>query len=210
MTRIKAGDILYLPFKPSVEHREHEHVFEVGPGKFRSEEGFVYYEAYPIAKKPNCETEFTYLTDPIWIEKKEIGEHYTVRNAEDFHYAWVSLGYEVCIDGSHITFRKLFDYEPVVDNTCVESLSSLSDDEDDEIRSVDSYSTTGGDSEDSDCSFVTYTEEPCTECTNNGDCAICKDLKETNRWFDREWIPDEDSDEFKIKSVIQRIENKYT
>lgn len=203
--RIKAGDILYLPYSTDLEH---EHAFEVGPGKFRSDDT-VYYEVYPIAKKTNCETEFVYLTDPVWIEKKEIGEHYSVRNAEDFHHAWVSLGYEVCIDGSDIAFRKLFDYEPIEDDTCVESLSSLSDDEDDEIRSVDSYST--GDGDGSDCSFVTHTEEPsCVECANNGDCALCKDVNETSRWFDREWLPDEDSDEFKIKSVIRGIENKYT
>lgn len=199
MTRIKTGDILFLPLST-------EKAFEVGPGKFRSEDT-VYYEVYPIAQKPDSE-QFAYQTDPVWIDKKEIGEHYTVRNAKDFHHAWVSLGYEVCTDGPDITFRKLFDYEPIEDDTCVESLSSLSDDEDDEIRSVDSYSTSDG--EGSDCSFVTHTEEPCVQCANNGDCALCKDVKETERWFDRDWLPDEGSDEFKIKSVIRGIENKYT
>lgn len=201
MTRIKTGDILYLPLST-------EKVFEVGPGKFRSEEeNSVYYEVYAIAQKPDSER-FAYQKDPVWIEKKEIGEHYTVRNVDDFHHAWVSLGYEARVDDSEVTFHKLFEYEPIEEDTCVESLSSLSDDEDDEIRSVDSYST---DDSDSDCSFVTLTEEAsCAECANVGECALCKDVKETNRWFDREWHPDEDSDEFKIKSVIQRIENKYT
>lgn len=202
MTRIKTGDILYLPLSS-------EKVFEVGPGKFRSEEeNSVYYEVYPIARQPDSER-FAYQTDPVWIEKKEIGEHYTVRNAEDFHHAWVSLGYEACVDDSKVTFRKLFEYDPIEDS-CAESLSSSSDNEDDEIRSVDSYSTEV--TSDTDCSFVTLTAEEasCAECANVGECALCKDVKETNRWFDREWLPDEDSDEFKIKSVIRGIESKYT
>ena len=204
MTRIKAGDILYLPFDD-----EHEHVFEVGPGKFRSDDNAsVFYEVYPIAKKPGHETEFVYLEEPVWIEKKQIGEHYPVRNTEAFHNAWVSLGYEVCIDDSNtITFRKLFDYEPIVDDACTESLSSSSDHEDDEIRSVDSYST--DESEASYDSFVTNTTEVCVDCGTK-ECSFCKDIKETKSWFEHEWLPDKDSDEYKIKSVIQCIENKHT
>lgn len=206
MTRIKAGDIVYLPFEENPER-----VFEVGKGKYRSkDDNSVYYQVYPICKLPNSDNDFTYSKDPVWVEKKEIGEHYSIRNASDFTHAWVSLGFDVCIKDSEITFHKLFEYEPIMDDaeSCVESLSSLSDsDEYDDIRSVDSYSTAPSD--ESDCSFVTNTEEHDTVCENT-ECAFCKDMKNTKHWFDHEWYPDQESDEFKIKSVIQNVENKYT
>ena len=208
MTRIKTGDIVYLPFDD-----EYEHIFEVGPGKLRTNDensnSIVCYEVYPIVRIPD-ENKYIYATDPIWINKKEISEHYAVRNAIDFYHAWASLGFDVCTDNSNISFHKLFDYEPNIDDACVESLSSQSDEEYEEIRSMDSYSTTTDGSESND-SFITNTleESNCEYCDNN-ECSFCKDIKDTNRWFDHQWVPDKESDEFKIKSVIENIEHKYT
>lgn len=191
--KIKCGDIVFLPHVPET------HFAEVGPGKMR-ERTEVLYEIFPLV--PTEESLFVY-GDSCWIPKKAIGEHYTVKSNEDFHHAWISLGFQPHVSDDQVRFEKLFEHEHIVDD-CVDSLSSESDTES-SFRSNDSWSTEEEDEDLSD--FIEDTELEHTCCPE--DCTVCQERRDTEYWFRRNWHPT-DPTETAVKSIIERIEEKYT
>ena len=192
--KTKCGDIVFLPYVPET------HFAEVGRGKLR-EEGNVFYEVFPLVSSEG--NRFVY-GDSCWIPKKAIAEHYTVRSNEDFHHAWISLGFQPLVSENDVCFEKLFDHELVVDNDCVDSLSSESESIV-SIRSNDSWSTEGDLSETD--SFIQ--DDDLEHNSNCQGCAFCQERRDTERWFRYDWHPN-DPTETAVKTVIERIEEKYT
>lgn len=201
--KIKCGDILFLPHVPET------HFAEVGPGKMR-ERTEILYEIFPLV--PEEEEGFFVYGDSCWVPKKAIGEHYSVRTKEDFHHAWISLGFQPIVSENQVRFEKLFDHEHIVDSDCVDSLSSASD-TGSSIRSNDSWSTEYNESLDEDLSdFIedsSTQDHPCAACCTTSDCTVCQERQDTERWFRRDWHPT-DPTETAVKSIIERIEEKYT
>ena len=192
--RIKCGDVIFLP------HVSDTHFAEVGPGKMRERDS-VLYEIFPIVPEEG----FYVYGDSCWIPKKAIGEHYSIRTKEDFHHAWISLGFQPLVSENDIRFEKLFDHEHIVDDDCVDSLSSASDTETGSIRSNDSWSTDLD--QDLDQDLDDFIEDCSVPCTSN--CTMCQERQDTERWFRRDWHPT-DPTETAVKSIIERIEEKYT
>ena len=198
--RIKCGDVIFLPHVPET------HFAEVGPGKMR-ERASVLYEIFPIVPEEG----FYVYGDSCWIPKKAIGEHYAVRSKEDFHHAWISLGFQPLVSEHDIRFEKLFDHEHIVDDDCVDSLSSASDTETDSIRSNDSWSTDEDLDENTDQDLDDFIEDSTGQEHNCclEDCTMCQERRDTEYWFRRDWHPT-DPTETAVKSIIERIEEKYT
>lgn len=198
--KIKCGDIVFLPYVDEYEQR----FGEIGPGKYKSDEHTVY-EMYPL-KLTDIIGTFEYATDSVFIDKKSIAEHHTVKDRADFILAWTSLGFDPIITDNNVTFSLMFEHTYEADSECVESLSSASSDDDDDVRSNDTYSTLLSDSS-TDSFVITDTEDPQTPeiC----ECSFC-DTSSTNQWFDRQWNPTNGSEEHNIKSLIQNLEAKYT
>jgi hypothetical protein len=192
--KIKCGDIVFLPHVPET------HFGEVGPGKFRESET-VLYEIFPLVPD---EGYFVY-GDSCWVPKEAIGEHYTVKSNEDFHYAWISLGFQPLVSENDVRFEKLFDHEHIVDSDCVDSLSSDSDSVV-SMRSNDSWSTQEDDVSETD-SFID--REDTVHETSCPGCDMCQERQDTEYWFRRDWHPT-DPTESAVKSIIERIEEKYT
>jgi hypothetical protein len=190
--KIKCGDILFLPYLP-------EQFVEVGPGKRRDDT--VHYEVFPIVNKGAF---YEYDQESIWIPKKAIGEHYSVFDKEDFHNAWVSLGFEPVPQNDTVRFNRMFEYE-MTTNDCKESLSTDSDTQSD-LRSVCSWSTIESDST---LSIITNHEESDHDCTIEN-CVVCEDIRDTKRWFRHAWYPSTDPTECAVKRIIENIEEKYT
>jgi hypothetical protein len=222
--KIKCGDVVFLPFFEEYERR----FGEIGPEKHRLDELHTVYEVYPLKLTTEIGT-FEYDTEPVSVNKKSIGEHYTIRNREDFMVAWTSLGFEPIVTDNRITFVRVFEHTFEPDSDCVKSLSSASseeDDEEDELRSNDTYSTLFSESsmaeEDSfvEEDNITEEEEDSIEEDNITEedplkkpdiceCSFC-DTSSTTQWFDREWNPTSGSEEHHIKKLIENIEAKYT
>lgn len=194
--KIKCGDVVFLPYVQDT------HFAEVGPGKSRED-----YEVFALV--PETTEGFFVYGEACWIPKKAIAEHYVVRTTEDFHRAWISLGFQPIVSDTDVRFQKLFDHEHVVDSDCVDSLSSTSEPESESvvsIRSNDSWSTL----EDSETdSFVTDDDqEPDHQCPEEN-CSVCQERRDTEHWFRRRWNPS-DPTENAVKKIIERIEEKYT
>lgn len=192
--KIKCGDIIFCPYVEDANFNE------VGPGKMR-DSGNVFYEIFPLVPVDDY---FVY-GDSCWIPKKAVAEHYTVRSNEDFHHAWISLGFQPIVSENDIRFEKLFDHEHITDEYYVDSLSSSSETES-EIRSNDSWSTNDSDSEYD--SFVDDSEVV-NHCCCGENCQTCQERQDTERWFRRDWYPT-DPTENAVKTIIERIEQKYT
>lgn len=201
--KIKCGDIVFLPFFEEYAHR----FGEIGPGKHKSNEHTIY-EVYPLKPTADGIDTFEYDTESLWIDKKSIAEHYTVKDREDFILAWTSLGFDTIITDNDITFARMFEhtFEPDPETDCKESLSSVSSDDDD-VRSNDTYSTLYSESS-TDSFVVTDTEEEPLK-PEICECSFC-DTSSTSQWFDRQWNPRNGSEEHHIKNLIQNIEEKYT
>jgi len=198
--KIKCGDIVFLPHVPET------HFAEVGPGKMR-EISEVLYEIFPLV--PTEESLFVY-GDSCWIPKKAIGEHYCVRSNEDFHHAWISLGFQPHVSEDQVRFEKLFEHEHVVDDDYVDSLSSASDTETESIVSVRSNDSWSTEEEEQDLSD--FIEDVSSGQEHNcclQDCTVCQERRDTEHWFRRNWHPT-DPTETAVKSFIERIEEKYT
>ena len=217
--KIKCGDVVFLPFFEEYERR----FGEIGPGKYRLDELHTVYEVYPLKLTTEIGT-FEYDTEPVSVDKKSIGEHYTIRNREDFMVAWTSLGFEPIVTDNRITFVRVFEHTFEPDSDCVESLSSSSSDDDDELRSNDTYSTLCSESssftkdsfveedeniEEEDINNNNNTEEDPLKKPDICECSFC-DTSSTTQWFDREWNPISGSEEHHIKKLIENIEAKYT
>jgi len=223
--KIKCGDVVFLPFFEEYERR----FGEIGPGKYRLDELHTVYEVYPLKLTTEIGT-FEYDTEPVSVDKKSIGEHYTIRNREDFMVAWTSLGFEPIVTDNRITFVRVFEHTFEPDSDCVESLSSAStsnedDEEEDELRSNDTYSTLCSESssftkdsfveedenieEEEDINNNNNTEEDPLKKPDICECSFC-DTSSTTQWFDREWNPTSGSEEHHIKNLIEHIEAKYT
>lgn len=194
--KIKCGDIVFIPHVPET------HFGEVGPGKMR-ERTEVLYEIFPLVP---AEEGFFVYGDSCWIPKKTIGEHYCVRSNEDFHHAWISLGFQPLVSEDQVRFEKLFEHEHVVDEDCVDSLSSESETESGSFRSNDSWSTEEEEDLDED-SFIDDASSEHQCCLP--DCTVCQERRDTEYWFRRDWHPT-DPTETAVKSIIERIEEKYT
>lgn len=192
--KIKCGDVVFLPYV------QETHFAEVGPGKCRGN-----YEVFPLVPENQC---FVY-GEACWIPKKAIAEHHVVRTTEDFHRAWISLGFQPIVSEKEVRFQKLFDHEHVVDSDCVDSLSSTSEPESESvvsIRSNDSWSTM----EDSDTdSFVTDDDQESEHQCQETNCPVCQERRDTEHWFRRQWHP-ADPTETAVKNIIEQIEEKYT
>jgi hypothetical protein len=157
------------------------------------------YEIFPITQ---TEPDLYKYDEPVWIPKSAIGEHYSVHTKNDFHNAWISLGFQPEVGENDIWFRKLFEHEHD-DTGAVDSLSSNSDTCSD-IRSNHSWST----EESGSLSFVTDTAESGDPC-EDPDCEFCKETQENQRWFRHAWQPT-DPTEAAVKRVIEQLEEKYT
>jgi hypothetical protein len=209
--KIKCGDVVFLPFFEEYERR----FGEIGPGKYRLDELHTVYEVYPLKLTTEIGT-FEYDTEPVSVDKKSIGEHYTIRNREDFMVAWTSLGFEPIVTDNRITFVRVFEHTFEPDSDCVESLSSSSSD-DDELRSNDTYSTLCSESSsftkdsfvEEDENIEEEEEEDPLKKPDICECSFC-DTSSTTQWFDREWNPTSGSEEHHIKKLIEKIEANYT
>lgn len=209
--KIKCGDVVFLPFFEEYERR----FGEIGPSKKHNLESTVY-EMYPLKLTTEIGI-FEYDTESVYVNKKSIGEHYTIRNREDFVAAWTSLGFEPIVTDT-ITFARVFEHTFEPDSDCAESLSSSSSD-DDELRSNDTYSTICSESSSmsEEDSFVEDSIEDIIEDNTLDplkkpdicECSFC-DTSSTTQWFDREWNPTSGSEEHHIKNLIEHIEAKYT
>lgn len=178
---------------------------EVGPGRKRDNH-VVWFEVYPIERQPGGI--YAYRTEPEWVDHTRICKHFSVRKAEDFHMAWISLEFKPIVSENDVVFEPLF--EDLSNNNTTPLFDSMEnlfeeDDDDASLRSVDSYSTDESDYETD--SFIAESEQH--ESDQYCECEYCDTTKQSVKWFDRDWKPTDET-EIKVKTFIEYLEQKYT
>lgn len=202
--KVKASDIIAFHVDTRTEYGE------IGPGRTRHS-GSVWFEVYPIHKTVKDETQsyYEYAEEPVWVDYRQIEQHFRVRNKYDFHQAWISLDFNPMVSDDHVYFERMQCCgDPIPNSKPFETLEDLlmTDNDDESFRSVDTYSTEA--SEDSalsdliDDNIDEIHEHDC-------DCVYCTTTRESVKWFDRDWKP-MDETESKVKSFIEYLERKYT
>jgi hypothetical protein len=181
---------------------------EVGPGRTH-EEDTVWFEVYPIV--PLMANVYKYSEESIWIPHTRIRKHFSVRKANDFYKAWVSLEFNPIVDENEVFFEPLFEQQEQQEQQeqeggCLfESVESLFEDDDDNqsLRSVDTFSSMD-DTESADSFITDYGDEHESGC----ECDHCRSTRQAVTWFDREWKPTDET-ENKVKTFIEYLEHKY-
>lgn len=216
--KIKCGDLLQI--KSDNPDGSTCLYGEVGPGK-RSviESNVSITREYEVFLLNDSQT--TYEEYPQWIDKRCIMYHYPIRNANDFHSAWISMGFQPIINGTTcVRFEKLM-IDDLNNNTdssssfdCVSSLSSNSEDEDDEdIRSIDSFSSVEYCSSNSSLgttsSFIVEDSTINEIISDQCECETCTETRDAVDAFDNRWFPQQDTSEHRIKSFVEQLEEKY-
>lgn len=180
---------------------------EVGPGRKRDND-VMWFEVYAIERSDGL---YAYSTEPVWVDHTRICKHFSVRKAEDFHKAWISLDFQPIVRENDVVFEPMFDnvLETTPTSFLFDSVENLFEEDNDNasLRSVDSYSTEESEDDETD-SFIVYSDTE-SEHEHDCECEYCDTTKQAVTWFDRDWKPTDET-EIKVKNFIEYLEQKYT
>lgn len=201
--KLKASDIISFVWD------EQTYYGEIGPGIRKTLES-VSFEVYPIHETPGAGY-YEYAEEPVWVDYRHIEQHFRVRNKYDFHHAWISLDFNPMVtEDNHVYFERMNCSNDEINRTnkpfaILEDLY-MTDNDDESLRSVDTYST----EESEDSVLSDFIDDNLVEVHENEcDCVYCTATRESVKWFDRDWKPN-DQTETKVKSFIDYLERKYT
>lgn len=198
--KVKASDILAFHTDAGTEHGE------VGPGIQKTLES-VSFEVYPIRETVG-QGYYEYAEEPVWVDYRNIEQHFRVRNKYDFHHAWIALDFNPIVSEDHVYFERMHcsDEQNRITNpfATLEDLY-MTDNDDESLRSADTYST----EESEDSVLSDFIDDSLEVHENDCDCVYCTATRESVKWFDRDWKPSDET-ESKVKSFIEYLERKYT
>lgn len=190
---------------------------EVGSHKYDTNDN-VLFMVYPLIPNKKSDSRYVYAEDHMWVDMNNIVEHFSVRKAVDFYNAWISLGFQATVnDDDTITFELIFEEhnnDSLPENIQYKFRDKSSgwetEDDNESLRSVDTYST---DSESDLSSVGSFIVESVESVETSGhtpcDCDHCKATDGAVDWFNRRWHPPPNSTEMKVKSFIERLEERY-